>query len=316
MKRFKKILFVLDRKKNTDVALKRAIKLTEENRAVLTVVGVIERLPSKLKKLLKTGSYSELERAAIEERLKQIQEIIKRVKKRDVKVNVKVLLGKPYIEIIREVMRNKHDLVMKIVEKEVGHRDILFGSDDINLMRKCPSPVWMVKPHRGKKYTRILAAVDPDPYDKQRNELDNMILELATSLARLEQSDLHVVHAWGLYCENILTGPRFRVTKSEVTELLQVIRKNHKEWIDELLEKFGSTNFKPKVHLIKGVPWRIITDIAKKVRAELIVMGTVCRTGLPGILIGNTAETVLRQVDCSVLTVKPEGFVSPVSLEE
>jgi nucleotide-binding universal stress UspA family protein len=49
---------------------------------------------------------------------------------------------------------------------------------------------------------------------------------------------------------------------------------------------------------------------------DLIVMGTVARTGLGGLLIGNTAESVLQRVDCSVLAVKPEGFVSPVRLED
>ena len=45
-------------------------------------------------------------------------------------------------------------------------------------------------------------------------------------------------------------------------------------------------------------------------------MGTVARTGIPGLLIGNTAETILQRVDCSVLAVKPDGFVSPVGLDE
>lgn len=36
--------------------------------------------------------------------------------------------------------------------------------------------------------------------------------------------------------------------------------------------------------------------------------------GVGGFLIGNTAEEVLNQVDCPVLTVKPEGFVTPVTL--
>ena len=46
---------------------------------------------------------------------------------------------------------------------------------------------------------------------------------------------------------------------------------------------------------------------------DTIVMGSVGRTGLAGFFIGNTAETVLSRVKCSVLTVKPDGFVSPVS---
>ena len=47
---------------------------------------------------------------------------------------------------------------------------------------------------------------------------------------------------------------------------------------------------------------------------ELIVMGTAGRVGLPGFFIGNTAEEVLRQVDCPVLTVKSEDFVTPVTI--
>jgi nucleotide-binding universal stress UspA family protein len=49
---------------------------------------------------------------------------------------------------------------------------------------------------------------------------------------------------------------------------------------------------------------------------DLIVMGTVGRSGISGLFIGNTAEKVLQKVDCSVLAVKPEGFVSPVKLDQ
>jgi len=60
----------------------------------------------------------------------------------------------------------------------------------------------------------------------------------------------------------------------------------------------------------------VITDLAAKKRVDLIVMGTVCRTGIAGFFIGNTAENVLQRVDCSMLTVKPEGFISPIGLKE
>ena len=73
---------------------------------------------------------------------------------------------------------------------------------------------------------------------------------------------------------------------------------------------------KPKVHLIKGDPSTVIPRVAKSQKIDLIVMGTVCRTGLPGLIIGNTAESILNQVNCSVLTVKPRGFVTTVTLED
>jgi len=46
-----------------------------------------------------------------------------------------------------------------------------------------------------------------------------------------------------------------------------------------------------------------------------LVMGTLARTGITGLFIGNTAETILNHITCSVLTVKAKGFVSPVELE-
>jgi universal stress protein E len=54
--------------------------------------------------------------------------------------------------------------------------------------------------------------------------------------------------------------------------------------------------------------------MAREKEIDLIVMGTVGRTGLSGMLIGNTAEKILRHIACSVLAVKANGFRSPVKL--
>jgi len=62
-------------------------------------------------------------------------------------------------------------------------------------------------------------------------------------------------------------------------------------------------------------PARAIVKLARSKKIDLLVMGTVCRTGVAGFFIGNTAEKVLSEVNCSVLTVKPQGFVTPVTLD-
>ncbi len=54
----------------------------------------------------------------------------------------------------------------------------------------------------------------------------------------------------------------------------------------------------------RGVPAQVIVDIAKSAPAELIVMGTHGRTGLPHMLIGSVAERVVRLASCPVLTVQ------------
>jgi nucleotide-binding universal stress UspA family protein len=72
---------------------------------------------------------------------------------------------------------------------------------------------------------------------------------------------------------------------------------------------------KPRAHLIKGSARKEVPTLSRHLEADLIVMGTVARTGIPGFIMGNTAEAILNQIDCSVLAVKPPGFVTPVTLE-
>jgi nucleotide-binding universal stress UspA family protein len=315
MTRFKNILLVLHGKNNEEETVKRAFALAKNNKAKLTIVDVLEELPQTMKDYLKIVSAQELEKIVAEERVSEIQTLIKSIEtKKRLKPIVRTLVGKPHIEIIKYVLRNKHDLVMKTPEGKGGTKEALFGSIDINLMRKCPCPVWMIKPTKSTKYSRILAAVDPASYDEVSDKLNYYIMELAASISQLEKSELHIVHAWSLYAEKTLRGARFHKTENEIIKLLLDAKNFHKEHLDKLLNKFPLDKLKHKIHLIKGDPAVLIPEVAKKEKIDLIVMGTVCRTGLPGFIIGNTAESILDQVDCSVLTVKPYGFISPIKL--
>jgi len=315
MTRFKNILLVLHGKNNEEEAVKRAFALAKNNKAKLTIVDVLEELPQTIKDYLKIVSVQELEKIVVEERVSEVQTLIKSIEtEKRLKPIVKTLVGKPHIEIIKEVLRNKHDLVMKTPEGKGGTKEALFGSIDINLMRKCPCPVWMIKPKESTKYSRILAAVDPDPYDDVRNKLNHYIMELAVSISQLEKSELHIVHAWNLYGERALRGPRFHKAENEIARLLLDAMNFHKDNLDKLLNKFPLDKLKHKIHLLKGDPAVLIPEVAKREKIDLIVMGTVCRTGLPGFIIGNTAESILFKVNCSVLSIKPYGFITPIKL--
>ena len=311
---FKKILLVYNGKENGRDALERAFSIAKHNDSRLTIVDVIEKLPERMDDFLETVSVDQLEKALIDDRLSEIKGSIKKYESRKrIKANVEILTGKPHIEIIREVLRNKHDLVIKTAEGKGGAREFLLGSIDISLLRKCPCPVWMLKPSRSRKYSRILAAVDPDPMDETSNELNESILRLSRSVAKLEKSELHIVHAWSLFGEKALRGPRFGKNEAQIKKILRETRRIHKERV-ELLAKAALDESEYKLHLLKGDPAVIIPKFAARRKMDLVVMGTVCRTGLPGFIIGNTAESVLNQLRCSLLTVKPAGFVSPVKL--
>jgi nucleotide-binding universal stress UspA family protein len=62
-----------------------------------------------------------------------------------------------------------------------------------------------------------------------------------------------------------------------------------------------------------GTPFVEIVRYARETDIDLIVIGTHGRSGLAHVLLGSTAEKVVRKAHCPVLTVRPEGhgFVMP-----
>jgi nucleotide-binding universal stress UspA family protein len=111
--------------------------------------------------------------------------------------------------------------------------------------------------------------------------------------------------------------------EADVEDYVDETRVKHQCLLDELvaesIDKAGKevvAYLKPKVHLIKGFAGDVIPELVKEYQIDLVTMGTVGRTGIPGFLMGNTAETILNRINCSVLAIKPEGFVTPVTLEE
>jgi len=315
MKRFKNILLLLDQEAGSRSILQRAATLAKNNRARLTFVDIIEELPSNIRMLVVAASPMKLQELVVQERQKQLKQLIATIRKKGVRVGINVLVGTPFQEVIREVLRQKHDLVIMAAEGRDGLKGRLFGSTSLHLMRKCPCPVWVMKPTRRRRLHRILAAVDSSFGGEEKNLLNIKIMDLATSLAKMEQSELHIVHAWEFQGESMLRV-RGGMSAEQVIQLGRESRASHKQQFDKLVGNYALQDLNHRLHLLKGDASVVITDLAAKKRVDLIVMGTVCRTGMAGFFIGNTAENVLQRVDCSMLTVKPEGFVSPVVLEE
>ena len=102
------------------------------------------------------------------------------------------------------------------------------------------------------------------------------------------------------------------LSKRELSRYRGAARKKAREEFDEFLKSLGVRVKKNQTRLIEGEPARVIPEFTQTNRSDLIVMGSVARTGIAGMLIGNPAEQILSRVRCSVLAVKPDGFVSPV----
>jgi len=55
----------------------------------------------------------------------------------------------------------------------------------------------------------------------------------------------------------------------------------------------------------------MIPFFVKNKHVDILVMGTLARTGILGYLMGNTAKGIMKELECAVLALKPGGFISP-----
>jgi universal stress protein E len=308
MKRFKNILFVADREDGLSTALERAVAVSRTNGARLTVMDVTP--DSGLADYVRRTYALDLNTQLREQRLQTLESLLQPYTEAGLPLYTTVATGIRFIEVIRAVQRNGYDLVMKVAERDSGVATALFGSADMHLLRKCPCPVWIDRSTGAPSYQRLLAAVDP--FDDTSGDLQRLILDLATSLAERENAAFEVVHAWELPGESMLANGRGRIARNELDRLLADTETRHRQGLDELLQPYGLNTSNDNVRLLKGRPAQIISSCAAQSSADLIVMGTLGRVGIPGLFIGNTAEDVLRETRTAVLAVKPRGFVSPV----
>ncbi|MCH8105551.1 MAG: universal stress protein [Proteobacteria bacterium] len=326
MQRIKNILYVATSGSVSDAALEQAVALAGNNQASLTVVGVIDKIPANLNLKTRVLSPEDYLAYIVEVHLNELQELVSPWKSNAVEIQAKVLIGISFLSVIREVLRNGHDLVIKTAENG-GLLDRVFGSDDMHLLRKCPCPVWLVKSGSPKAYHRMMAAVDADdmyaPKElNTRHQLNLQILEMASSLALSNFSELHIVYAWFDFSEASMRGFA-RTPEDEIIAYVEEVRQHHeqkfKALIDKVINKLGQDvleYLKPQTHLLKGLPLNEIPALASKINIDLVVMGTLSRTGISGIFMGNTAETILNQLNCSLRAIKPPGFISPITLED
>ncbi len=111
--------------------------------------------------------------------------------------------------------------------------------------------------------------------------------------------------------------------EEKVNAYVEQVRQHHAELLDALMQETGEKlgadamdYIKPQRHLLKGSARKEVPALTRHLQVNCIVMGTVARTGVRGFIMGNTAETILEQISCSVLAIKPPGFVTPVSLDD
>ena len=309
MKQIRNILLAIDGKYERQALVTEIAAVAESTGAHVTLLGILDT-PSGAQ--AEDEETAELRQWMTEERLEEMEDISSELVRRGIQVTIKQANGKLYLEIIREAQKENYDLIMKPAASETGVKEVLFGGTDMQLFRLCPYPVWAFKPTLSGRLNNIMIAVDLLPSDPEKSALADTVLQWGKFVSRLVDARLHVIHAWELFGELTLRGRS--ISANTVDRLVLKEEQAHRQWLNEALERNGIAQNEVQLHLHKGEAKKLIPTMVKTMDIDLLVMGTVGRTGIPGFFIGNTADSVLRHVGCSVLAIKPEGFITPVEL--
>jgi nucleotide-binding universal stress UspA family protein len=96
---------------------------------------------------------------------------------------------------------------------------------------------------------------------------------------------------------------------STIVSVYSLLEKEGKDAVDYIQEEGAKLGVKVTTKVEEGAPSRKIIDASKS--HDLIVMGTLGRTGISKLLLGSVAERVVRFADCPVLVVRAHKGASP-----
>lgn len=306
MNTIKQILAVIDPTVDSQHGLSRSIDLAKKSGASITAFMSIYDFSYEMTTMLSSDEREAMRNAVVKDRQAWLDDILAQYPDVDIKSQV-VWHNRTYEAIIDAVIEQNFDLVVKGTHQHDTLKSVIFTPTDWHLIRKCPAPVLLVKEHAWPERGNILAAVNSVSENEQHLALNNRIIKDAQFLCELANAKLSLVNAYPATPVNIaIEIPEFNPSIYN-----ESVKKHHVESTHELASKHQIAQQDCAIE--EGLPEDVIPDVAARLNSELVVIGTVGRTGLSAALVGNTAEHVIDSLNCDVLALKPDGYVSPLA---
>lgn len=311
METYQNILVVIDPTTDEQKALKRAIDLATSINATGSEVSVsaflsIFDFSYEMTTILSSEERDVMRQSVIKDKELWLESLVDELKPA-IDINCQVVWhNRPFEAIIEKVINDDYDLVIKATHQHDKLKSVVFTPTDWHILRKCPCPVLLVKEHEWPSNGNILAAVNVGSDEAEHHSLNMKITKAAKQLAQLIQANVHLVNSYPGTPVNIaIEIPEFNANEYNDTML-----KHHEQAMITHANQFDISVI--NTHVEEGLPETVIEQVANKIDAELVILGTVGRTGFSAALIGNTAEHVIDQLNCDVLALKPDGYISPL----
>lgn len=308
MRRYHSILYISHGTAEETEGLKQALSLANNNKASLRILVVCPEFPSEFPEY-----YKKYEESLIDQARSSINFTREALKLKDEEVDISIDLvsgSAPANKIIQQVLQHDHDLVIK--EAEPRDNSGGFLAIDMDLLRKCPCAVWLCRPIEHSRQAKVAVAIDPENQEAATRTLSVRMLQLSRSVADCYQAELHIISCWDYEFEECLRGFGWsKLSDDEIAETVLMTKQANRATLEDLIDT-SKISGDYQIHHLRGQADIVIPSFTQENHIDILVMGTVARTGIPGFTIGNTAENIVQKLSCSLMALKPRGFVSPV----
>jgi nucleotide-binding universal stress UspA family protein len=301
--KYNRILVATDFSSSAEAALRQAIWIARLNGSKIVLAhslpdlkAVVHRASYEARMDLLEGEGKVFDWEVRQQSDAKLRQLIASMNATDLDMRYETFLGDPFVELIQAVQSEGYDLVLAGVRGLSTWEQLLLGSTASRLVQKCPASVWVVKSQHVGPPKVVLAATD-------FSEISWKAVKHGYGIAQLAKASFHLLHVIDERDTPIPIAAHGN--RKDINEAVEK-RLNH------ALEAMQIDRTKIELHLSVGAPWKEVIRLSQHLKVDLITMGTVGRSGIQGLLLGNTADKVLRTCDCSILTVKPDGFVSPI----
>lgn len=307
MSAYNNILVVLDPKRKQQKALNRALKIASLHPCKLTVFLSIYDFSYEMTTMLSLNERESMRQSIIKERERWIGQYLSAPNAAGLDIDIKVVWhNRPFEAIVNTVLEGNFDLVIKGTHDHDVLKSMIFTPTDWHILRKCPCPVLLVKDKDWPEKGNILVAINAGSAQDYHVSLNTRTIQEAKQIARFLHADLHLVNAYPGTPVNIA----IEIPEFNPQEYNNNIKRHHVDAAAHIAREQGIPP--ERIHVEEGMPEDVIPAVADRLNAEMVVLGTVGRTGLSAAIIGNTAEHVIDRLDCDVLAIKPEGYISPL----
>lgn len=297
---YDRILVATDFSACAAAALKQAIWLAGQTGAQIIAANAVPDLSGSV--FWSSSEIKLYQKLLCERSEASLQQWTADVRAAGLNLTCRTMIGEPFAGIARAVQTEACYLVLAGTRGHSKWDQLFAGSTTKRLVRKCPSAVWITKADHVGSPKIVLAATD-------FSDVSLKAVKQGLWIARQSGASFHLMHVMD---SNDVPEDVISMIPPG-SSLRQEINDTASRRMDEFLKLLDTNQEEIRLHLCWGTPWQEICRVAAEESIDLLVMGTVGRSGIKGVLLGNTAERILDRCDCSILTVKPDDFVSPIS---